>query len=239
VVTRAAHQAGELADPLRALGADVLLVPMIGIAPPADPAPLREAASRHETYDWIIFGSVNAVTAFANHLPSPRVCRANIAAVGPATREAAEGLGFRVRVVPAKYVSESLIDALSSEDLKGKRILIPAAAVTRDVIPAALKKLGAQVEVVEAYRNVIPPEATQQAAKVFRKPLPDWITFASSSAVENAISLVGVARIAQMRVATIGPVTSASARKHGLGEIVEAEPHTVEGLVGSIARHAY
>jgi uroporphyrinogen III methyltransferase / synthase len=239
VVTRASHQAGELADPLRALGADVLLVPMIGIAPPADPAPLREAAGRHEGYDWIIFGSVNAVTAFADNLPSPPVCRANIAAVGPATSEAAERLGFHVRVVPEKYVAESLVEAVGSEDLNGKHILIPAAAVTRDVIPGALKKLGAQVEVVEAYRNVIPPEAPQRAAQVFRTPLPDWITFASSSAVENAISLVGAARIAQMRIATIGPVTSASARKHGLKGIVEADPHTIEGLVGAIVRHAH
>jgi uroporphyrinogen-III synthase len=221
------------------MGADVLLVPMIGIAPPADSAPLREAAGRHEDYDWIIFGSVNAVTAFADHLPSPRVCCAKVAAIGPVTREAAERLGFHVRVVPEKYVAETLIDALGSEDLKGKRILIPAAAVTRDVIPPALRKLGAQVTVAEAYRNVIPPEAPQQAAEVFRTHLPDWVTFASSSAVENAISLVGVATIAQMRVATIGPVTSASARKHGLCEIVEAEPHTVEGLIGSIVRHAY
>jgi uroporphyrinogen-III synthase len=163
----------------------------------------------------------------------------NIAAVGPATREAAERLGFHVRIVPEKYVAESLIDALGSEDLNGKRILIPSAAVTREVIPPALRKLGAQVEVVEAYRNVIPPEAPQKAAEVFRAPLPDWVTFASSSAVENAISLVGATTIAQMRVATIGPVTSASARKHGLSEIVEAEPHTIEGLVGSIVRHAY
>jgi uroporphyrinogen-III synthase len=239
VVTRAAHQAEELAGPLRALGAEVLLVPMIGIAPPADPAPLRKAAASSDAYDWIVFSSVNAVTAFADNLSPPRVGRANVAAVGPATREAAERLGFNVRVVPEKYVAESLIEALGSEDLQGKRILMPAAAVTRDVIPTALKKLGAQVEVVEAYRNVIPSEAPHQAAEVFRAPFPDWVTFASSSAVENTISLVGVATIGHMRIATIGPVTLASARKHGLEQIVEADPHTIEGLVGSIVRHAY
>jgi uroporphyrinogen III methyltransferase / synthase len=239
VVTRAAHQAEELAGPLRALGADAVLIPMIGIAPPADPRPLHEAATRRDAYDWIVFSSVNAVTAFADQLPSLRACRARVAAVGPATRAAAERLGFDVRIVPEKYVAESLIEALGSEDLQGKRVLIPAALVTRDVIPGALKKLGALVEVVEAYRNIIPPGASRTAADVFRAPFPDWITFASSSAVENAISLVGVATIRQMKIATIGPVTSASAREHGLDQLVEANPHTIEGLVGSIVRNTY
>ncbi len=238
VVTRAAHQAEELARPLRELGADVLLVPVIGIAPPADPAPLREAAGRVDEYDWILFTSVNAVTAFVAMLPSsPAECRIRIATVGAATHHAAEANGFAVALTPERYVAESLVEALAGEDLKGQRILIPSAAVTRDVVPAELRKLGAHVDVVEAYRNVMPSEAAERAA-AFREPYPDWVTFASSSAADNLIRLIGSEPLRKVKIATIGPITSATVRKHGLEVAAEAEIQTVEGMVRAIRKHA-
>lgn len=232
VVTRAAHQAEELAAPLRALGAEVLLLPLIGIAPPFDPMPLRAAAARCASYDWILFTSANGVKAFSELLSSP--CRAAVAAVGKATCEAAERLGFRVRLVPERYVAEALLEALSAEDLRGKRILIPSAAETRDVLPGALEELGARVEVVTAYRNVIPEEAVRDASAVLSESAPDWATFASSSAVEHAVQLAGTEVLARMKIASIGPITSASLRKHGLSPHIEAQPHSIEGLVQSI-----
>ncbi len=234
VVTRAFHQAEELAHPLRELGAEVLLMPVIEIAPPLDPAPMREAAAQCDDYDWIVFGSANAVRAFAAELPSPPACQARIAAVGAATREIAERTGLAVEVMPESYVAESLVDALGARNLAGKRVLIPSAAVTRDVIPAALRKLGARVEVVEAYRNVLPSGAAERTAEVFRNPFPDWVIFASSSAVENAVKLIGIEDLERVRLATIGPVTTRTVRKHGLEVAVEAMPHTVEGLVKSL-----
>src|SRR5689334_8684998 len=97
VVTRASHQAEELAAPLRALGAEVILLPLIDIAPPLNPGPLRHAAARSNEYDWIIFTSANAVHAFTAQLPELlRVLKARIATVGAATRETAEERGFRV-----------------------------------------------------------------------------------------------------------------------------------------------
>jgi uroporphyrinogen III methyltransferase / synthase len=239
VVTRASHQAEELAAPLRTLGADVLLVPVIDIAPPLDPTPLRQAVARCDEYDWIIFSSANAVNAFSAELAEPRACRARIAAVGAATREVAQQNGLAVEIVPEKYVAESLIEALRSESLAGKRILIPSAAVTRDVIPGALRKLGAHVDVVEAYRNVTPAGAAERAAEVFREPLPDWVTFASSSAVENTVRLVGAESLQRIKIATIGPVTSQSAEKNGLWVAAEANPHNVEGLVDAICKAGF
>ncbi len=233
-MTRATHQAEELAAPLRELGAEVLLAPAIGIAPPSDPAPLREAAAQCDDYSWIIFTSVNAVEAFATELPLPRSCRARCAAIGAATREAAEKNGLSVSVVPAEYVAESLVEALGAENLKGQRVLIPSAAVTRDIVPGALRALGANVEVVEAYRNVIPPGAEVRAAEVFRKPWPDWVTFTSSSAVRNTVALAGVEAIAQMRIASIGRVTSHSIREHGLSIAAEAQQPGIEELAKAI-----
>jgi uroporphyrinogen III methyltransferase/synthase len=235
VVTRAVHQAEELAAPLRALGAEVILLPVIGIAPPLDIGPLRQAAARCNEYDWIVFTSANGLAAFVAELPdSPKACKARIATVGAATREAAEECGFRVSITPETYVAESLIEALSGEDLKNRRILIPTAAVTRDVVPRELRKRGAEVDVVEAYRNVVPAEAAEKAACIFREPYPDWVLFASSSAVDNLVHLIGLDRLRDIRIGTIGPITSKTVCKHGLSVAAEAEPHTMEGLVEAL-----
>ncbi len=233
VVTRAAHQAEELAQPLRKLGAEVLLLPMIAVAEPVDREPLRRAAVRCNSYDWIIFTSANAVSRFAAELSSG--CSARVATVGRATRAAAVKSGFSVSLTPDDYVAEALVEAFGGEDLVGKRILLPSAAVTRDVLPAALAQRGAQVEVVEAYRNVLPSGARERAAFIFGERRPDWVTFASPSAVENTVSLVGLDRLNGVKIASIGPVTSEAVRKFGLVVTVEAREHSVSGLAGAMA----
>ncbi len=241
VVTRAAHQAEELAAPLRREGAEVILLPVIGIAPPSDLGPLRRAAADANGYDWIVFTSANAIAAFIAELPFPAAqCQASVATVGAATRQFAEQQGFRVAITPDKYVAESLVAALAAQGLNNRalsnrRILIPSAAVTRDIVPAALRNRGAQVDVVEAYRNVNPAETASQAREVFREPYPDWVTFASSSAVENLAQIVGVDALSRVQIATIGPITSQTARSHGLNVAAEARVHTVEGLVEAVA----
>jgi uroporphyrinogen-III synthase len=233
VVTRAAHQAESLAAPLRKLGAEIIFLPVIAIGPPADPGPLREAAQRAAEYDWIIFTSANAVEAIAPLLPTfPR-----IAAIGPATRRAAEQYGFPVTLTPEKYNAESLVEAFGSERLEGRRILIPSSAIARDTVPSTLTARGAHVDVVEAYRNVIPPDAPHRAAEVFRDPLPGWVTFVSPSAVDNLIELTALDTLRQLKVATIGPTTSESARQHGLAVTAEASPSTVDGLVQAIVEY--
>jgi len=237
VVTRAVHQAEELAAPLRALGANVILLPTIAIAPPENPAFLREAAAHCDQYDWIIFTSVNAVEAFAAELPPVNNCRARIATVGTATAQAAERCGFVVSLVPEKYVAESLVEACAQQDLTDCHILIPSAAVTRDVVPRGLRKRGAQVDVVETYRNILPPEAAQKTKSIFRKPYPDWVLFASPSAVENLITLIGTEPLRNVSIATIGPVTSQTVLKTGLIVTAEAAVHSVPGLVEAVVRH--
>jgi uroporphyrinogen-III synthase len=235
VITRAAHQAESLAAPLRKLGAETIFLPVIAIAPAADPRPLQEGARRaaEGEYDWIIFTSANSVEAIAPLLPTfPRV-----AAIGPATRRAAEQHGFPVALTPEKYTAESLVEAFGSELLEGRRILIPSSAIARDTVPSALANRGAQVDVVEAYRNVIPPGAGSRAAEVFRDPLPAWVTFASPSAVDNLIELTGLDTLRQVKVATIGPTTSESARQHELTVTAQASPSTVDGLVQAIVEY--
>jgi uroporphyrinogen III methyltransferase/synthase len=239
VVTRAADQAAELCDCLRALGADAIELPVIVLEPPLDPAPLDRAIEHLGGYDWLIFTSVNGVRFFLERLDQSqhdlRSLRARICAIGPATRRAVEDLHLKVDLMPEEYVAESLVGAFASVDLASKRVLLPRAAVARDVIPNELAKLGAQVDVVEAYRNVVPSNAPARAHEIFAAPKkPDWITFTSSSTVKNLLAITGREALEGVRIASIGPVTSSTLCAHGVKVDAEATQFTLDGLIEAI-----
>jgi len=241
VVTRAREQADALSAKLRALGADVMEMPTIEIVPASDYAPLDRAIAELPRYDWLIFTSVNGVRLFLERLDGSlqdlRALRARIGAIGDATKQAVEALHLKVDLMGEEYVAESLVQALAKLDLAGKRVLLPRAAVARDLLPRALRERGACVDVVEAYRTVIPESAARQAEQVFggsRKP--DWITFTSSSTVQNFVQAAGVKALEGVKVASIGPVTTATAKKLGVMVTVEASPFTTDGLVAGIVK---
>ncbi len=240
VVTRAQGQADEFAAKLHSLGAEVIEFPAIAIHPPSDFAPLDAAIARLPEYHWLLFTSANGVRCFMERLDqSPydlRCLRARLCAIGPATRHALEALHLKVDVMPQEYVGESLLAAFA-EDLTGLNILLPRAAVARDLIPAEFARRGARIDVVEAYRTVVPPESARLVQEVFfADHKPHWITFTSSSTVKNALALAGPQALQGVRVASIGPITSESARKHGLTVDVEADPYTIDGLIGAILK---
>ncbi|MGO9228396.1 MAG: uroporphyrinogen-III C-methyltransferase [Bryobacteraceae bacterium] len=237
VVTRAREQADALAARLAALGADAIELPTIEIRPAADPAPLERAIANLATYDWLIFTSATGVRCFVERLDRSafdlRSLRARICAIGPATRAAIEALHLKVDLMGTEYVAEGMLTAFADHDLAGKRILLPRAAVARDLVPVELTRRGAQVDVVEAYRTVMPDDAPARAAEVFAHK-PDWITFASSSTVQNFVAAAGSGALEGVKVASIGPVTSQTARDLGIEVTVEAAKFTVDGLVEAI-----
>jgi uroporphyrinogen III methyltransferase/synthase len=239
VVTRASGQAGALRARLEALGAGVIEMPTIEIQPTADYGPLDRAIAQLASYDWLIFTSANGVRAFVERMDRSaadfRALHACICAIGPATRAAVEALHLKVDLMGTEYVAESLLKAFEGHPLEGTRILLPRAAVARDLIPAELARRGAQVDVVEAYRTVVPQDAAARARKIFggsRKP--DWIAFTSSSTVRNFASVVAPDALAGVRVASIGPVTTRTARELGIEVAVEAREFTVDGLVEAL-----
>lgn len=239
VVTRARGQAGVLAAKLRALGAGVIELNTIEVRPAADYGPLDAAISRLEEYDWLVFTSANGVRFFLERLDASardlRALQARIGAIGPATKCALEKLHLKVDLVGEEYVAEGLVKAFASEDLSGKRILLPRAAVARDILPAELCRRGAAVDVVETYRTVAPGNAAERAAAVFDAAgKPDWITFTSSSTVANFVSAAGAEVLRGVKTASIGPVTSATARGLGIEIAVEASTYTMDGLVDAI-----
>ncbi len=240
VVTRDRRQAAELAEPIEALGGEAVLLPTIEIREAADPVPLDQAIARLDSYDWLIFTSVNGVRYFVDRLDRSAVdfrsLKAKICAIGPATRAAVEALHLKVDKMPDEYVAESLVKAFASEDLNFCRILLPRAAVARDLVPAELKRRGATVDVVEAYRTVIPEDAVSRAQQVLSQT-PHWITFTSSSTVKHFLEIAGGAdALRGMKLASIGPITSKTIRDHGLEVSVEANPHTVPGLIDALIR---
>jgi uroporphyrinogen-III synthase len=167
-----------------------------------------------------------------------RSLKARICAIGPATRRSIEDLHLKVDLLPEEYVAESLVKAFASENLSGKKVLLPRAAVARDVIPEELAKLGATVDVVEAYRNIVPQNASERAREIFGGATkPDWITFTSSSTVKNLLALVGKEALDGVRIASIGPVTSSTLCAHGLTVDAEPKQFTIDGLVDAILNY--
>ena len=240
LVTRSARQAGKLSNALRELGAEPVEVPVLEIAPPQSYAPLDKALLQLYQYDWLILTSTNTVEALAARakiigivdLSSPNL---NVAAVGASTAEAARQAGFNVALVPNSYVSESLVLGLKDK-AAGKRILLARAAVARDVIPDVLRAAGADVNVVDAYRNVMPAAAPDHLRAALAAGL-DAATFTSSSSITHlreAAERAGIAfPLAGVPAISIGPVTSRTLREHGWPPAAEANTSDIPGLVAA------
>jgi uroporphyrinogen-III synthase len=247
LVGRARHQAGALSSGLKKLGAEVVEIPFIEIRRPRSYKPLDTALKNLEAYDWLVLTSVNGVDATWERLSKLQLAKKNfkhlkVAAIGPATRKAIERRGLKVDVVPEEYVAESVVKSLRRK-VKGKTVLLARAKVARDVIPRELRKLGAQVDVVEAYETVIPASSRARLRAMMKNPAkcPDVITFTSSSTVKNFVALAG--RISrpirkEITMASIGPVTSSTLAELGLGVDIEAKEYTIPGLIQAILRRA-
>jgi uroporphyrinogen III methyltransferase/synthase len=233
VVTRAREQADALGSHLHALGAAVIELPAIEIRPPADSAPLDRAIAELDSYDWLIFTSANGVRFFLDHLDDLRKLRAKICAIGPATRAAVEALHVKVDLIGREYVAESLLEAFAAHDLSGKRVLLPRAAVARDLVPTELARRGARVDVVEAYRTVAPEHLAEQARDILEGH-PDCITFTSSSTVRNLVEAVGAGALRGIPAVSIGPITTQTAHDLGVEITGQAKVFNVEGLVAAV-----
>lgn len=231
LVTRAPHQASELADRLRALGAEPVMIPTIEIAEPTSFAALDKAVAEISGFDWVVFTSANAVAPFASRLPRhgrlPRM-----ASIGPATSRALQSAGIAVDIVPPQAVAESLAQALAPH-AGAARFLLVRAEKARDHLPEALTAAGGEVVDAPAYRNVVPPGSADALRVLFAAEPPDAVTFTSSSSARNFFELLAEAGLAlppQVARASIGPVTSATLRELGYPPHTEADDSFVRAL---------
>ena len=246
LVGRARHQASSVSAGLRKLGAEVLEIPFLEIRKPRSYTPLDTALQAIAEYNWLILTSVNGVDALSARIRHLRISRKNlqhlkIAAIGPATSEQIEKLGLRVAIVPQRYIAESVVESLRGK-VEGKRVLLARAKVARDVIPRELRKMGARVDVVEAYESIVPASSKRRLQSVMKDPKrrPQVVTFTSSSTVRNFVALLGRRppnkTLEGIQFASIGPITSATLRESGLPVHVEADEYTIPGLIRAIRK---
>jgi len=249
IVSRAKKQASVLAEGLRAQGASVLEIPFIEIRPPRSSKMMDDALRLISEYEWLILTSVNGVEAlFAQMrelaIPRSKLAHLRFAAIGPATRAAIERQGFVVEVTPKQYIAEAVVEALADQ-VAGKRVLLWRTKIARDVIPRELRKLGAHLDVVEAYQTVAPKSSRDQlrAALKGSEERPDAITFTSSSTVRNYVGLLAIRSgksklLSGVLNISIGPITSATLREYDLNVDVQAEQYTIPGLIEALVRRA-
>jgi uroporphyrinogen III methyltransferase/synthase len=223
IVTRARDQAADFIARLHSLGAETIEFPSIQI----DPLPWHLQGL--DTYDWVVFTSVNGVRHFFDRIDDVREIKGKICAIGPTTRAAIEALRLKVDLIGDEYIAESLLKAFEAHDVSGKRILIARAEAARDVLPEGLRQRGAHVEVLPVYRTVAPAQAHIPEGA-------DWITFTSSSTVTNTVKALGIDKLREIKIASIGPVTSATVRILGLEVAVEASTYTVDGLLAALLK---
>ena len=241
VVTRTRSQAGALSGQLRALGADVLELPTIRIEPPSDLRAFAELVQDAHAYDWIVFTSASGVNAFFDLFyklfdDAREIGGVRIAAIGPATAQRVRDFRLHVDLQPEEFIAESIVREFKKQGgVENLRILLARAERARDVLPKELSALGAIVDEGFAYKTVPETRDNTGARRRLSEEGADLITFTSSSTVENFLAL-NLPWPGGMQVASIGPITSKTARDRGLTVDIEARRHDVPGLVEAIRR---
>ena len=261
LITRSPHQASALADQLRALGADPILIPTIELADPTTFAPLDAALAHLDTLHWLIFTSANAVEAFHRRLINPPAKPGapslafdtlvglsptlRIAAIGAATARALEADNLPVHLLPPQAVAESLAEALLPHALQPDgtptRFLLLRAEAARDVLPDTLRAAGADVTIAPVYRNVVPTDSIAAIRQLFSTPdnWPDAITLTSSSTATNLLALLEASSLTlpqEILRISIGPITSQTLRDLNLPPHAEAAEPNIPSLVKEVVK---
>jgi len=247
IVTRARQQASGFLQKLRDLGANAIAFPTIATAPPDSWEPLDKALDALNTYQWLIFTSVNGVVFFeqrlhARGLDTRALGGVKVAAIGPATADRLREMGVAADFVPSEYRAEGVVEGLKELTGPGTRMLLPRAAEAREVLPDELRKMGVTVDVTPAYRTILPTERREKVARLLSEGKVDMVTFTSSSTVSNLAAMFPHIPLAQLlksvQVACIGPITAKTAQKHHLQTHIQPDEYTIEGLTDAIVASA-
>jgi len=246
VVTRAAAQAQRFTQLLEEAGARVLEAPAIVIAPPPSWEPLDAALDALGTFTWVIFTSVNGVAMVDRRLPArgrgwAALAGRRVAAIGPATADALAEHGVRPDLVPGEYRAEGLLERLRGVITPADRVLLPRAAQTRDVLVTGLRRLGAQVTEVPAYATRRADAGAARLREALAAGAIDAVTFTSSSTARNFAEMFTDDErrswLGRVTVASIGPITAATATEYGLTTDVMPGEYTIPALARALAEH--
>jgi uroporphyrinogen-III synthase len=244
VITRAAEQAGELREGLENLGAEVLLLPMIRFLEPKDNVDIDRAIRSLPDFSWLVFTSANAVSFFVARCRALGISaengRTKIAAVGSATSAALAKEGLAASLVPREFSGMALAKEFG-DAIAGKSVLLPRSDRAGEELPAALRRAGAQLTEVIAYRTAGPDGCDQEILEAIRDGRVDAVTFFSPSAVREFHKLIGANLLRSSGVglafAAVGPVTAAAIRAAGLPVAMEADEAKTASVVAALERY--
>jgi uroporphyrinogen III methyltransferase/synthase len=244
VVTRARAQAQRFVQLLEAAGARVLQAPTIVIEPPASWEPLDTALAALDSFTWLIFTSVNGVAMVdrrlvARGVPWAAIARKRVAAIGPATADALGEHGVRVEALPSEYRAEGLVERLRTVLGPADRVLLPRAKDTRDILVVELRRLGVSVTEVPAYQTRRVEDGVVRLREALASGNVDAVTFTSSSTARNFAEQFSADERSAWRgktaVASIGPITAATAAEYGLATDVMPTEYTIPALARALA----
>ncbi len=244
IVTRAREQASSLRSILEDMGACVYQFPTIAIQPMEDYSALKESIQNIQDYKWIVFTSVNGVKYFweqleAMDLDARSLGQCRIAAIGPATANRLVDKGIKPDFVPDTYVAESIVQGLLDRNVQGEKVLIPRAEKAREVLPGELEEAGAKVEVLPVYKTVLAEESSGKINQAIEQGSIQYITFTSSSTVENFFQLFSPRELANyvpnnIKLACIGPITARTLENYGFQADIIPEEYTIPGLASAL-----
>ena len=242
VVTRAREQASGLVRTLGDLGACVYEFPTINVVPLDDYQEAEKAILQLARYQWVVFTSVNGVKYFWKQLDEigldARILAGmEVAAIGPATADALRERGIKPDFVPEKYVAEHVVQGLLAKGVQGKNVLIPRARVAREVLPEELARAGCKVHVLPIYETRLAQSDADEVREAMRAGKINYVTFTSSSTVDNFFELLPADELKQypdVKIASIGPVTTETVKKHGCSVDISPDDYTIPGLVDAI-----
>ncbi len=246
LITRARDQSDEFATRLRNLGAEVIEFPTIEILPPPSWKELDRAIHGLKSYDWIIFTSANGVNFFLQRLidkgkNSRPLSSLKICAIGPATAKKLKEKDIRVAYTPKEFVAEGILKGFEKMMIQGNRILLARAKKARDILPKGLRKMGAEVDVVEAYRTVKPRGGTKRLKQLLTDGKIDVITFTSSSTVNHFAELLKEDDLKKLlrgiAIACIGPITAQTAKRWGMRVQIQPKQYTIPALTQAIVEY--
>lgn len=242
VVTRAPEQAEGLVRTLEHLGAEVILAPAVAFGVPDDSHALDLALHELGHFDWVLFTSQNAVRFTALRLKQlglPPVVQ-RIAAVGPATAEAAKQEGFHVDYVATHHTAHSLSSELR-DSIAGGSIFLPRSDRADPELAEAMRAIASRVTDVIAYRTIVPPAPETALLNRIRGAEFDVAIFSSPSAFHNMDQFLGAGTLATLadkaRYAAIGPTTAKAMRDAGVRVHIEAEEASSAGLADAIMKY--
>jgi uroporphyrinogen-III synthase len=246
VITRAVEQSSDLVTKLERRGAIPISLPLVAFSTPENFTPLDAALRRWQEFDWALFTSANAVQSVAQRAAATNSgvlrpsSRPQIAAVGPATNEAATKAGLHVTYVAKTHLGLALAEELAQQ-LRNRSVFLPRSDRANPDLPAALKKLGATVTEVIAYHTLPPTNVDRARVTEVLDENSDAALFFSPSAVNNLADLIGRESIVQLQnkitIAAVGPVTTAALRHHGVENIVTAADTSADAVIAALENH--